>query len=176
MNNIEFKELRRSLGLTKAWVAAQLGIKYNTVKGWELGGPKRALKQDAIDLLLEINSKIDIMVNHYYLQVIKLRIKLDYQIEICITTYRNDFELWLFQPDFKPLPTTTHKVFIDRLRAKFNGSLIKIIEVKMDKNEYLMWLNGRSDSSELRSAWGTFYIPINKKENRECKNQHNSSR
>ncbi len=146
------KTLRESLGLTAQWFANQFGLDPRSVYYWENGRNK--ISSDSIELLNSIDKKVTDMVNSFIGQI-KLGIdKHNYKPEeITLIRYKNDEELWRFEPDFKPLPVSCHAMMLSRLMAELNELEITVHIIFMDVAEYEKWLDQNKDSVELRTHW-----------------------
>lgn len=154
MNAAEMKTLRESLGLTVKWLADQAQVKERTVQYWEAG--RNAVPEDVAGMLKSIDAQIWNIVGHTVLQIKKLA---DSEAELPerldLIRYRTDEDLWHYQPEFKPLPATCHGMLLSRLIRKLDPLSIPVHIVYMQPEKYNTWLNGRHDSSELRSQWAS---------------------
>ena len=148
------KDLRESLGLSIEWVAEQTGMSANSIKNIESGAKKAP--QSIMNFLKQIDDVINQSVNQAAEQITEAeRLTGDLPERLDLVRYNNDFDLWRYQPEFKPLPATCHAALINRLMDKIKPLGIPIHLVWLRPDEYETWLNGREDNSEMRAMWAS---------------------
>lgn len=151
----ELKTLRESLGLTAQWVADQAGVQQRTVQYWESGKKNRmTIPNDVADMLTGIDRRLEHLV-----QATTSRIQASLALhgkpnpeDIILIRYRCDADLWHFQPEFKPLPATTHAALLDRLRRALLSLGITVLICYMERDDYMNWLRERKDGGDSEAA------------------------
>lgn len=154
MTSAEMKTLRESLGLPVQWLADQAGVKARTVQYWEAG--RNAVPEDVALMLKSIDAQIWNIVGNAVSQIkeaAEMEGALPEQLDLI--RYRTDEDLWHYQPEFKPLPATCHGMLLSRLTREIGPLKIPVHIIYMQPEKYNAWLNGRHDSSELRSQWAS---------------------
>jgi transcriptional regulator with XRE-family HTH domain len=146
MTSAELKTLRESLGLPVSFLATQANVQRRTVEYWESGRNK--VPEDVSILIINIENNFAQIVENI-IGLVKEKMPSD----VALIRYKTDEDLWKFRPDFKQLPATAHAALISRCRRELWKIGIKSIIEYMIPDEYLKWLNGRSDSEDLRAEW-----------------------
>lgn len=153
MTGAELKTLRESMGLSVHWVARIMGVNDRTVNYWESGRfPQR---RDMRDMMLDMEHILDTLVDRHEEEILKMQSK-----DVVLLRYRTDEDLYRFQPDFRNtlLPVTYHAALLARLTKRLNKKGINTRIFYMDVEAYEEWLNGRPDSTALRSEWGSHEV------------------
>jgi len=152
MTPAELKTIRESLGLPLQWVADQAHVQLRTAQYWEQG--RTAVPQDVAKLIQDLDEQFWQLVADYLEQIKEIAEEEGaLPEEIVLIRYRTDADLWEFQPDFRPIPASSHAALISRTRrALWEIGVPSIIEY-MDPEDYRAWLDGREDDEVMRSNW-----------------------
>jgi len=159
MNGAEFKTLREACGLTvpdmaRLAISPRTGapVGERTIRYWESGDVP--VPDDVADLLLELDGSISQAVAGAMAQV-RAVIKKQGRgpTETHMVRYRENEDLWRYQPEMKGLPATYHAAMINRARVALSRIGIATRIVWMNPSEYTRWLAGRDDSAGLRAVW-----------------------
>jgi transcriptional regulator with XRE-family HTH domain len=152
MTPAELKTIREAIGLTVPDLAALAGVQERTVRYWESG--RSAVPDDVQAQVLKIDSWLSEQAREALATVRALASDVGALPEsIHLLRYRESADLWRSQPAYKPLPVTVHAAALARTRAALADLHVRSVIVYMEPGEYSRWLQGRSDSAELRAAW-----------------------
>ena len=152
MTPAEFKTLREALGLTVQWVADQAHVKLRTAQYWE--GGRLAVPADVADMLERIERTVEAKVAEAVSMIVSERSTAESLPDKApLVRYRNDADLWMFHPNMKPLPTTTHAAKLARLKRALEFRGIPAVIEFMEPDEYFGWLGKRKDTEVERSNW-----------------------
>lgn len=151
MTPAEMKTLRESLGLPVQFVVDYFQVQQRTVQYWESG--KKAVPQDVVSWLCTISSYFEKMLKQQTDALEAIFAQHGLPSEMVLIRYRTQDDLWRYQPDMRPLPETTHTAMLVRLWnwLKERGVPVKI--TYMNPDQYEKWLNGRTDTPDLRAMW-----------------------
>lgn len=151
MTPAEMKTLRESLGLSAQFLSDNLNVQLRTVQYWESG--KKPVPKDVSDWLQNISNNFDRMLKQQTDALELLFVSHGQPAEIVLIRYRTQEHLWRFLPEFHPFPETTHTAMLVRLWTWLKERDIPVKITYMNPDQYVMWLNGREDSTDLRAAW-----------------------
>ncbi len=150
MTGAELNTLRKSLGLPVSWVAERSGVRQRSVNYWESG--RFAVPDDVAELLVQTENRLRERFEMYFAAISRAT----YADPVVLFRYRSDEDLWLFEPDFAPLPNSTHAMLISWLWLPQEQDGIKTAGVVwMEPEEYHLWLRDGNlkDSFCTRSMW-----------------------
>lgn len=152
MTPAELKTLREACGLAVADLAAMAGVQERTVRYWESG--HTAVPADVADQIDAIDRRLTEMAMAAVQQVRDIAAQHGALPEsVALVRYREGADLWQHQPEFRPLPVTTHAALLARARAALADLHVKTTIVYLDPAAYNRWRAGRPDSAAMRSAW-----------------------
>ena len=155
MTNAEFKTRAESLGLSVEWWADSLGVQRRTVEYWMAGRPNATVKVplEAIDIINSIDGWMDACVDNVMQVLAHQAQAIGLPSELALLRYKSNADLWRFQPELKEsnIPYTAHAMMLERVRRSIKTIPVKI--VYMNVEQYLEWLNGRPESSDMRASW-----------------------
>ena len=159
MTNAEFKTRAEALGLGMSWWTETLGVSERTVKYWMAGRPNTVVNipQEAINTLNSIDVWMDACVDNVMQVLANQAHSVGLPAELALLRYKSNADLWRFQPELKQanIPFTAHAMMLERVRRSVT---IPVKIVYMHLEQYLDWLNGRADSSDLRAAWAGLQV------------------
>ena len=155
MTGAELRTLRGALGLNIQNLADIRQVRRRTVEYWESG--KNKVPVDVAVFLNDLDIRLERAAVEWFTQVFSDPPE---NKKILLLRYREDADLWRFQPDFKPLPVTTHAVLLYRLRSKLEKQGIETAIHYLDVADYLQWLvgQGQEDSSAQRATWAALAL------------------
>ena len=153
MTPAELKTIRESLGLPLQWVATQARVQLRTAQYWEAG--RNAVPEDVAEMLRGIDAQLWGIIDQMVRQVGAMIKEAGTPQQVDLVRYRNDADLWRYQPDFRPLPATCHGMLLSRAQRALEPLKVPIRIVYMQPEAYGRWLDGRADSSELRAQWAS---------------------
>lgn len=106
---------REALGLSRAWVGAQLGVAEQSVSRWENGS--RAIPDDVWDLLAEGERRAEATLDAIAHELLAVEVDLDSGPEaLDVVVYPTDAALWAAHPLFRPWPAAWHRMVCARVR------------------------------------------------------------
>ena len=156
MEGKDFKALRESMGITKKWIAKRMNVSVETINRWESGHAN--VFATAVDMLQSLDDYFEKLAN----QLVETTRQLGPDVRINnLLCYNSDNEFWRYHPDAKPLPSTAHNSVMKRTQAKLGADGYVVNLVKMDRDRYFSWLNGRKDTAVLRQNWADLQIADN---------------
>ena len=146
MNYVEFKLTRESLHLTRQELSELWDINPRTVQRWDRGELPIALERQeqlkALDKAVEqaaenvVNLVLDEKEHHEGIECVNV-------LAYDKTTYDGTFEHYKL-----------HNAVLMRAKHRLKRELkVNLKIIKFDYEKYNEWLNGRTDTMALRSAW-----------------------
>ena len=152
MTGAELNTLRKALGLPVSWVAEQAGVRQRSVNYWESG--RFAVPDDVAELLIQTDKRLRERFEMRFAAVSQAT----YDDPFVLFRYRSDEDLWSFEPDFAPLPNSTHAMLISWLwlsYAQEQDGIKPPCIIWMEPEEYHLWLRDGNlkDSFFARSMW-----------------------
>lgn len=153
MTPAELKTMREAIGLSVPELAAFANnVQERTVRYWESG--RNQVPKDVDTLVMGISQLLDARANELA-EGIRELIKLGGRLEgpFVLIRYKENADLWHFEPQWKTLPTTAHGAFLTRCRVALAGMGVATRIVYMDPQAYSQWLNGRQDKEVMRISW-----------------------
>ena len=116
MTTSELKTIREAIGLTVPDLAALAGVQERTVRYWESG--RSAVPADVQDQVLKIDAWLTAQAREALATVRALAAEVGALPEsIHLLRYRENADLWRFQPAYRPLPVTVHAAALARTRT-----------------------------------------------------------
>ena len=153
MTSAELKTMREAIGLSVPELAAFANhVQERTVRYWESG--RNQVPNDVETLVTGISQLLDTKANELAEDIREL-IKLGGPLEgpFVLIRYRENEDLWHFEPNWKSFSTTTHGAFLTRCRVALADLGVATRIVYMDPQLYSHWLNGRQDELGTRHSW-----------------------
>jgi transcriptional regulator with XRE-family HTH domain len=153
MTSAELKTMREAIGLSVPELAAFANnVQERTVRYWESG--RNQVPEDVERLVMNISQLLDLRAIELAESIREL-IKLDGPLEgpFVLIRYKENADLWHFEPQWKSLPTTAYGAFLTRCRVALADLDVATRIVYMDPQAYSEWLDGRQDELALRMSW-----------------------
>ena len=153
MTPAELKTMREAIGLSVPDLAAFANnVQERTVRYWESG--RNQVPNDVDTLVMGISQLLDARANELA-EGIRELIKQNGPLEgpFVLIRYKENADLWHFEPRWKSLPTAAHGAFLTRCRVALADLGVATRIVYMDPPAYFQWLNGRQDSAVMRINW-----------------------
>jgi hypothetical protein len=153
MTSAELKTMREAIGLSVPELAALANnVQERTVRYWESG--RNQVPKDVETLVMDINQLLDARANELAKGIREL-IRLDGPLvgQLVLIRYKENADLWHFEPHWKSLTTTAHGAFLTRCRVALADMGVTTRIVYMDTQAYFQWLNGRQDDLGMRNEW-----------------------
>lgn len=158
MTPADLKTIREAIGLTVPDLAALAGVQERSVRYWESG--RTAVPADVQAQVL----RIDAWLTEQAREALATVRTLAAGEAVHLVRYREDEDLWRFQPAYRPLPVTAHAAALARTRAALAGLHVRSVIVYMEPGEYSRWLDGRADSTGLREVWASEQVAVKSRE------------
>jgi len=150
MTSAELKTIRESLGLTAQWLADRVNVSLRTIRYWESG--KSDIPLDVISQIEHLQKNFLKSVNTH-VKEIKIILEKTKPEFVVLLRYRTDEDLWSYQTQFHPMPTTFHAQISMRVKSEFSDKNVRI--VYFDPENYETWLSGKEDNSAKRAEWAS---------------------
>lgn len=153
MTPAELKTMREAIGLSVSELAAFANnVQERTVRYWESG--RNQVPKDVETLVMDIRQLLDARANELA-EAIRELIRIDGPLEgpFVLIRYKENADLWHFEPKWRSLPTTAHGAFLTKCRVALADLGVATRIVYMDPQAYSLWLNGRQDELGMRISW-----------------------
>jgi len=153
MTPAELKTMREAIGLSVPELAAFANnVQERTVRYWESG--RNQVPQDVETLVMDISQLLDARANELADGIREL-IKLNGPLEgpFVLIRYKENADMWHFEPEWRSWPTTTHGAFLYRCCVALADLGVATRIVYMDPQAYSQWLDGRQDELATRMSW-----------------------